>query len=1083
MCRPLRWFPILCALALGVSNCQCDQGLQAAAPEIGLHALGHDRDPPDPSSFTATPEDRIIRVDFGAVSIGSVATRYLFLRNTGKSVLALSEIQPDPEFSSKLFYACPQSGLFVDGCGGLAREALLADPGQDLVLQLRYAPADVLVSRGRLILTVNSSEGDVLIELSGQGMLKALGVCVRDCIGSGIDPACAGADWICDDDLLPGHDLGVDFGIANPDAVLSRQVKLVNVGQQTIQVSGIGLSGSDSAQFAWVSSGSDLPGMLASGAEALIEVSYHPATGGLHAGVLLIQADVGSASVDLAGRLHAPRVCPDPISVDFGVLEAGQQDLRTIQVVNCGAATLNLFDVSLAPGTSSDFQLSDLPGLPSLIDPGSSIQLDVRYTPGQHGSDSGGVQIFSDDPSSDPQSGLTGSIALTGSGMVRACEIQATPFAIQFGAVEVGQQWEQDLWIVNQGTDDCSLESLEITLNTASDEFYVAQAPQTPVDFFPGDTLLVQVGYAPSQEGSDVGELTLTGTDQDGPTIPVQLAGQGVAEASCDLMLAPSRLSFGTVEPDHSRSLALLLTNQGPATCSLEAPELLSGGLGPVDFSLTVGPAGPFQLARRGEPGDQVMMEVTFSPQAEGDQTGILWLHTDDDPDFLVGFGSCARPGWPPVSPGAGDACIALTGQSAESDLEVVPSDLDFGLVTVGCSAPELQVTVYNTGYFTVQVEAISLADAADHQFEIRQAPATPFSLGWSEQFQVVLRYVPQADGLHSNTLVIETDDFDVPVFNVPISGQGTSAVQQTDLFTQTAAAAADVLFVVDNSESMSEEQDALAQNFQHFIQWALSLQTDFQIGVITTMPTGDAWYQGEPPRDIVAGELTAAPGRPEILTPDTPQLVDAFSENVHVGTCACAGTEAGLQAAHKALTPPEVADANAGFLRDDARLYLIMVSDEDDQSTETVDFYVDFFAALKGPRNTSRMVISAVVGDSPDGCDGPGGAALPGGRYIQAAQDSGGVVESICTANWAQTLENIGLDAFAGFRDFPLSRPAVPGSVHVRVDGSTQPEASCGACGDGWTFYPDSNSIYFGEQIIPAQGALIEIDYTAACL
>jgi hypothetical protein len=101
----------------------------------------------------------------------------------------------------------------------------------------------------------------------------------------------------------------------------------------------------------------------------------------------------------------------------------------------------------------------------------------------------------------------------------------------------------------------------------------------------------------------------------------------------------------------------------------------------------------------------------------------------------------------------------------------------------------------------------------------------------------------------------------------------------------------------------------------------------------------------------------------------------------------------------------------------------------------------------------------------------------------IEVARLTGGIFQSICTSNWAQALQNLGIDAFAAIREFPLSRPADQGTITVTVNGVTVPQASCEGCPDGWTYYPDTNSIYFGDNVVPDKGDRIEVHYTAACL
>ncbi len=141
---------------------------------------------------------------------------------------------------------------------------------------------------------------------------------------------------------------------------------------------------------------------------------------------------------------------------------------------------------------------------------------------------------------------------------------------------------------------------------------------------------------------------------------------------------------------------------------------------------------------------------------------------------------------------------------------------------------------------------------------------------------------------------------------------------QQVDVFMQASVPMVDVLWVVDNSSSMEEEQTALAENFYSFHLW-LSKIADFQVGVIST----DIYNQDH------QGKLL---GDINIITPATPDADIVFSENVNVGLEG-KGDEQGMRAAVLSLSEPLISDDNEGFLRDDAHLFVIFVSDEDDRS------------------------------------------------------------------------------------------------------------------------------------------------------
>lgn len=185
----------------------------------------------------------------------------------------------------------------------------------------------------------------------------------------------------------------------------------------------------------------------------------------------------------------------------------------------------------------------------------------------------------------------------------------------------------------------------------------------------------------------------------------------------------------------------------------------------------------------------------------------------------------------------------------------------------------------------------------------------------------------------------------------------------QVDVFQQEIRRKVDILLVVDNSCSMIDEQQKLAANFDNFIAQFLEADVDYQIGVVTT--------DMENPEQ--AGRLQ---GDTKIISSTMPvdDARELFQENVKV--CATgSGFEMGLAAAAAAFAEPSALEVNAGFLRDDAALSVVFVSDEEDDSPQRVDHYLDRIKGLKGAagfRDDGLINLSAVVGDPPAGCEQP---------------------------------------------------------------------------------------------------------------
>jgi hypothetical protein len=156
----------------------------------------------------------------------------------------------------------------------------------------------------------------------------------------------------------------------------------------------------------------------------------------------------------------------------------------------------------------------------------------------------------------------------------------------------------------------------------------------------------------------------------------------------------------------------------------------------------------------------------------------------------------------------------------------------------------------------------------------------------------------------------------------------------------------ADILFVIDNSGSMKEEQDSLRANFSGFMDILKTLEggmPDVHIGVATsdlgtsatdgsslaggafgcTAHGDDGGMHGAA---MVTGKFLVDDGHGNTNYSGT--LESAFSAMADVGTAGC-GIEQHLGSMKRALENP----ANTGFLRTDAYLAVIVIGDEDDCS------------------------------------------------------------------------------------------------------------------------------------------------------
>jgi hypothetical protein len=228
-------------------------------------------------------------------------------------------------------------------------------------------------------------------------------------------------------------------------------------------------------------------------------------------------------------------------------------------------------------------------------------------------------------------------------------------------------------------------------------------------------------------------------------------------------------------------------------------------------------------------------------------------------------------------------------------------------------------------------------------------------------------------------------------------------------------------LFVIDNSDSMEDEQSNLATSFPGFVGVMRQVleATDFHIMVVAT--GGDREDEDEPALDAEDCEEIQGAGRRRSgegvdcgIQGGLPFMVDQQSELEATFSClAQVGTDgpaierpmdAVLAATSAALNAP--GRCNAGFLRDDAVLVVTFITDEEDRRSDGDP--ADWRQTLLDVkyRNDDALVLLGLVGDNNvEGglLGGPcGGRDADGSARLQEFVNSvDGVLGSVCAPDY----------------------------------------------------------------------------------
>lgn len=328
----------------------------------------------------------------------------------------------------------------------------------------------------------------------------------------------------------------------------------------------------------------------------------------------------------------------------------------------------------------------------------------------------------------------------------------------------------------------------------------------------------------------------------------------------------------------------------------------------------------------------------------------------------------------------------------------------------------------------------------------------------------------------------------------------GVGGAFRTVEVTQVGQGKVDILWVVDTSGSMAEEQSYLATNFNAMITQLNAAGHDFQTAVTTTdvcqdtIPTDLAQrvcpveYGGSAATHL-RGSFRGDVGR-KVLKKGDVDLVAKFNAYTQAGTNA-SGFEHGLTAAKMAIEK-SLNGQNETLVRPDAFLAVIVVSDEEDdgiglsmldpsnghnfvaEGLTTYRFTEDnMISYLQGVKGAGKFSVSAIAPTRlANGtlCSAPHSQPTEEStQYIKAAQKTGGIIQSICDTNWNASLANLGRDLNAQITQVVLPSAPDVATITVKVNGVVFA---------GWTYNAGNNAVKFNAGSVPAEGAQIKVTY-----
>lgn len=750
--------------------------------------------------------------------------------------------------------------------------------------------------------------------------------------------------------------------------------------------------------------------------------------------------------ITLAGAGVDTLLRVEPASIAFGNVRLGGQARQPFSVTNISKSPLVVQSISLSGSKDFSAALDGAP-LPRTLAPGET----VPGTAGYHAQDLGKQEAQASIAASD---GGPGALALGGSGIGPV--LQAKPRSLFVGSTALGTTRTAAVTVTNVGLDPQGNDPLLLTgvWLTSNDGSWSVQGGAMTVGA-PGASVDLPVSFTPRTTGMSQATLVIESNDGLRPHVEIPVAANGRDLLPCTLDLSPAApIDFGAQRLFSPIVGGFELTNRTADDCIVGDPAIVAGA---PAFRW---PGGVVPSGRTLPPGGRMSVRLEFVAEQAQTYSGTVKFYLSNR----------SRPSMSVDLAGSGDAsCFFVT-----------PPTVDFGATMIGCGVPDQPAYAVNQCTFPVTVTRVETTGApfsASAQLPVRIQPDT--------SFPIAIGYQPASVGDDVGAVRVYTDMRAEP-FLSGLTGGAQVAATIVDQWDQSTPKV-DLLFVIDNSGSMAEEQRALAQNLDHLWNRIALANADFHIAVTSTgmYPYTSGFMQC--PGGASGGEagrfFPVDASRPRLLTPQTPDVKNVLFANTAVGTChyderfldpVLAALTDPLISSVKAPGTPWPSDGNAGFLRDDARLALLAVSDADDGNDVVnpapVSDYVRRLAQVKH----GALDLISFAGIVPlSSCSTAEGTAT---RYKEIARQLNGHLEDVCDlANFGALLESSLGGLLLPLTSFPLSaHPKDPGAIAVTVDGAAVTQ---------WSYDPASNRIVFPPSAVPPPGSHITARYEPACL
>jgi hypothetical protein len=319
----------------------------------------------------------------------------------------------------------------------------------------------------------------------------------------------------------------------------------------------------------------------------------------------------------------------------------------------------------------------------------------------------------------------------------QGASLMASPGAVSFGTVPLGQTASSNVSLVNQGSDAVTVSSVSV----AGQSFSISETSGLPMTVPAGSAYALNINFSPAATGAATGQLMITTNSEANPTLSVSLNGTGTATAASAPTLSSLSCMSGSMTVAGTDSCTLTLTSaaaSGGFTASLTS----NSSAVTLPVSMTV-PAGATSASFT------ATVSSVITPQ-----TATLTASAG----------------------GAAETFVLQLGVSVHT-LSINASSMSFGNVDLNSPATQ-SLTLTWPGTSSVTLSGATVTGAG---FSVSGA-SFPLTLSPNQTSTLSVQFDPTAAGAVSGSLTITSSTTSVGTVVIALSGTGVASSYEVNL-------------------------------------------------------------------------------------------------------------------------------------------------------------------------------------------------------------------------------------------------------------------------------------------------------------